>query len=86
MKNLKNFLVSTIISLGVIVLALSLTSVAKATPPQHNQVRLCHHTEGGHYNDITIDDDAVFQQGHDQHQGGQDIIPPFNYQVWEITS
>jgi len=82
---MKRFLSQFLAGIMVFTMVVSVSSIVKATQPQHNQVRLCHHTEGGHYNNITVDDDAVFQQGHDQHQGGQDIIPPFDYYVWEVT-
>jgi hypothetical protein len=51
---------------------------------EHNEVVLCHHNEGKKgYKQITVDDDAVFKQGHTTHQDGQDIIPPFKYLVEE---
>lgn len=52
-----------------------------ADPSEHVPVTLCHATSSdtNPYVQITVDDDAVFRQGHDQHdhQGRTDIIPPF---------
>jgi len=62
------------------------SSVVKAQAPgqcQHNPVRLCHYTPA-HYNDITVDDDAVVNHsGHGSHPN--DIIPPFKYLMWEVV-
>lgn len=48
---------------------------------QHVPVTLCHATasQTNPFNLITVDDDAVFKQGHDQHQNNGDIIPSFTY-------
>lgn len=48
---------------------------------QHFPVTLCHATASptNPFNLLTVDDDAVFKQGHDQHQNDGDIIPSFTY-------
>lgn len=66
--------------------------------PTTHKVTLCHATDSNTnpYVSITVDDDAVFKQGHDGHDGPVwnaslkashtkwgDIIPAFNYEVVE---
>lgn len=72
---------------GVVLMALSPIAV-KATPPgscQHNPVTICHATgsDTNPYTNPTVDDDAIFSQGHTTHQDGRDIIPPFKYLMYE---
>jgi hypothetical protein len=63
------------------------TSAPTTTSGSHREddipVTLCHahSSDKNPYRLITVDDDAVFRQGHDQHehQGRTDIIPPFDY-------
>jgi len=65
----------------------SQTSVAAALieaskrPPVKSRVTLCHATSSSSnpYVRITVAPEAVSTQGHDQHQDGRDIIPPFSY-------
>lgn len=86
-KSLK--LVSVLVS-SFLLFNILFNSVTKTLPVsagnnscQHNEVRLCHHNEGNGYVEQTVDDDAVFQQGHTTHQEGRDIIPPFSYYTYD---
>ena len=46
----------------------------------HTPVNICHATGNpGKYVSQSPDAEAIFSQGHDQHQDGRDIIPPFDY-------
>ncbi len=51
-------------------------------PPAPAKVTICHATASASnpYVEITVSTAAVFTQGHDQHQGRRDIIPPFSYE------
>lgn len=66
---------------GGAMVALAGTASAGNEGNNHNdkKVTLCHWTNGGYYNELTVSVNAVFSAGHDQHQGGRDIIPPFTY-------
>lgn len=50
-------------------------------PPALAKVTICHATASASnpYVEITVSTAAVLTQGHDQHQGRRDIIPPFSY-------
>lgn len=62
--------------------AITVGGPAAAASRGQSTVTICHATSSASnpYNRITIDPDAVFRQGHDAHQGGRDIIPPFTYE------
>ena len=49
-------------------------------PPELAKVTICHATASASnpYVEITVSTAAVLTQGHDQHQGRRDIIPPFS--------
>lgn len=51
-------------------------------PPPASKVTICHATASASnpYVEITVAPDAIFRQGHDQHQDRRDIIPPFSYE------
>ena len=61
--------------------AAALIEAAKPAPKK-TRVTLCHATASrtNPYVRITVAPEAVFFQGHDQHQDGRDIIPPFSYE------
>lgn len=69
--------------IGILLVAGALLAIACTQP----KVTLCHatHSSGNPFNLITVDADAVFKQGHDQHQDGEDIIPAFTYYVNEVV-
>ena len=81
------FLISLVaFSLSFLVGKITATIPSAGTEPpcQHNPVTLCHYNNGiDPYNIITVDDDAVFSQGHSEHQEKQDIIPSFDYLMKE---
>ncbi len=54
-----------------------------AKAPKKTRVTLCHATRSATnpYVRITVAPEAVYREGHDQHQDGRDIIPPFAYEV-----
>lgn len=67
---------------GALVLAATFgINVAKSSyiEPMCEKVTLCHATgsQSNPYVEISVAPEAVFKQGHDQHQG--DIVPPFDY-------
>ena len=51
------------------------------TPPKKPRITICHATSSATnpYVRITVAPEAIYTQGHDQHQDGRDIIPPFSY-------
>ncbi len=55
--------------------------------PKKSKVTLCHATSSttNPYVRITVAPEAVYIQGHDQHQDGRDIIPPFSYDDNGVT-
>lgn len=55
---------------------------AAAASRAQSEVTICHATSStsNPWNRSTISPEAVFRQGHDSHQGGRDIIPPFIYE------
>lgn len=60
---------------------------ASKPPPKKTRVTLCHATASATnpYVRITVAPEAVYTQGHDQHQDGRDIIPPFSYEEDGVT-
>ncbi len=56
--------------------------------PKKQKVTICHATSSptNPYVEITIAPEAIVTQGHDQHQAGRDIIPPFSYEKDGVTT
>jgi LPXTG-motif cell wall-anchored protein len=41
---------------------------------------ICHYTQSGHYQFISISWNAIKENGHLEHQDGRDIVPPFEHE------
>ena len=67
---------------GVLGIASTAMAGEGPAPEDGEKVTLCHATASktNPYVVITVDPNSVFRRGHDQHQGGRDIIPKFTYE------
>lgn len=57
---------------------IALAASAQADP--NPNITICHATGNpDHWVVLTVDAAAITSQGHDQHQDGRDVVPPFEY-------
>jgi len=80
LPSIRPLVIPIVIAVAALLTALVMSGVGANAAPK-SKVTICHATASrtNPYVEITVAPESIFKLGHDVHQDGRDIIPPFEY-------